>query len=244
MNWWLKNKSTSNKLFPKTITCLWNAFALLILILSPLTNGSKDSKTIKQCQSFISIRKLVILKILSLLMKIQKNSMKLKRHIPTTKTKRPNKTTMKVSEDFGLRTKKQTTEKSQDGKYCSLNKVSKNGLKKSLKPVNSESKWTHCLDSIIMLTICQLKTLTIYKPTFKLVFWEKSQWVSKKNKLILWCKKWITLLLNYKIKFFSKNISDKTQMLKKCSRNHWNLISQEPKLYHKLEELVSKEIRK
>lgn len=197
-------------------TCLWNVFALLILILSPLTNGSKELNNKKPCQPFISIRKPVHSKMLFWSMKIQKDSMKHKKHI-LTKIKRPNKKAMKAWEDFGLKTKKLITGKLQDGKYCSHKKMSKNGLKRSLRPLNHESKWTHCLDLITTLTICQLKMLITCKPIFKPECWEKYQSVSKKSKSTHWCKKWIRHSWNSKMKFFSKNTWEKIQMLKRCS---------------------------
>lgn len=187
---WSKNKSTSNKSSLKMITCLWNASVLLIWTFNPLISGSKDSNHKKPCLSFISIRKPVLLKILSLSMKILKNSTKPKKYIPT-KTKRANRKVLKALEDFGSKMKKLITGKSSDGKFSFQKKMQKNGLKKSSKPLNYESRWTPCFDSIIMSTICQLKTLIICKPIFKQEFWEKFQLASKKNKLILWCKKWI-----------------------------------------------------
>ncbi len=156
------------------IICLWNVFALLILIFSPPTNGLKDSNNKKQCLPFISIRKPVHSKMLSWSIKIPKNSMKPKKHT-LTKTKRPSKTIMTTWEDFGLRTKRLITGKFQDGKCCSHNKIWKNGFKKCLKHLNYENKWTHCLGSIIMLTICQLKTSITCKPIFKPECWEKYQ---------------------------------------------------------------------
>jgi hypothetical protein len=107
-------------------------------------------------------------------MKILKNSTKLKKHIQT-KTKRANKKVLKALEDFGSKTKKLITGKSSDGKFFFQKKMPKNGLKKSSKLLNYENRWTPCFDSIIMSTICQLKTLIICKPTFKQEFWEKFQ---------------------------------------------------------------------
>ncbi len=204
INYWSKNKSTSSKYLLKMIICLWNVFVLLNSIFSLLINGLKDSNNIKPCQPFILIRKPAYSKMLSWSMKIPKNSMKHKKHI-RIKPKRSNKTIIKGWEDFGLRTKKLITEKSPDGKCCSHNKMLKNGSKKSLKPLNCENKWTHCLGLTTTLTICQLKMSITCKPIFKLEFWEKYQSVFKKSKSIHWCKKWIKHLWSYKIKFFSKN---------------------------------------